>query len=131
MSIRNILTLIGLCMLAAGPVLMHHVPSSAIYTVGEVLCALGPVLIGYRTISKDEPAPAVVGTPATDQLKGRLVGYPQAAPSAPVAGPTESWAGTSSSLPTGLYALAPDGTKTPLPDPQTFRQPLGQPGAGE
>lgn len=61
-------------------------------------------------------------------LPGRLVGYPQAAL---VDAQTESWAGTSSSLPPGLYALAPDGTKTPLPDPQAFRQPLGQPGAGE
>lgn len=51
-----------------------------------------------------DPAPAVAGIPTTDQLKGRLVGYPQAAPA---------------------------NTTGALPDPQTFRQPLGQPGAGE
>lgn len=56
LNLRNILTIIGLTFLAVGPVLMHHVDSATVYLFGEIMIALGPVLIGYRAITKDDPS---------------------------------------------------------------------------
>lgn len=55
MNLRLLLPLIGACFLAAGPILMHHVDSTAIYLTGEILAALGPVLISYRFVTSDPP----------------------------------------------------------------------------
>lgn len=50
MRARDILTIIGTVCLAAGPVLMHHIPDSTAYTIGEILIAVGPVLMGSRAM---------------------------------------------------------------------------------
>jgi len=56
-SLRNILFLIGACFLAVGPVLMHHVDSKTVYLTGEILCALGPVLMSARAILSSPASP--------------------------------------------------------------------------
>lgn len=61
MNVRDILTLVGLGFLAVGPVLMHHV--GPLYTVGEVITALGPVLIGYRALTSNAGTPPPTNLP--------------------------------------------------------------------
>lgn len=57
MKTRDILTLIGVSLLAVGPVLMHHVDSTAIYLAGELCTVLGPVLMGARALLSDGNTP--------------------------------------------------------------------------
>lgn len=56
MNLRDFLTILGLCLLAAGPVLKEHVNSVPVYVTGEIFLVIGPVLVGYRALSKDPVA---------------------------------------------------------------------------
>jgi len=68
MKLRDILTIIGACCLSVGPVLMHHVPDSTVYTVGECLTAIGSALLGSRAVLKDDDGtttPPATSNPTT------------------------------------------------------------------